>query len=85
MTVRKLKELLNTLNDDWKVMTLYKDAVGIAKASFEGVCANTKTREYYFIVDSLLMDFIHVVEFFDIPVEDLRDYAREEQDREVGE
>jgi len=83
MTVRKLKELLNELNDDWEVVVLYEDTDmgGIVTDDFRGFCANTKTKEYYFIVDSLLVrPFKYIAELFDIPFEDLRywyDYEEE--------
>ena len=91
MTVRKLKELLNELNDDWEVVVFYKDTEvdGIVKGDFQGFCKNYKTEEYYFIVDSLLVShFKYIAELFDIPFEDLRywyDYESEKQDWEAGE
>jgi len=85
MTVRKLKELLNELNDDWEVVVLYGDTdmSGIVTDDFRGFCANTKTKEYYFIVDSLLVrPFKYIEELFDIPFDDLwfwDDYENEEK------
>ncbi|RKX53998.1 MAG: hypothetical protein DRP24_06735 [Thermotoga sp.] len=85
MTVRKLKELLNKLSDDWEVVALYEDTYweDIVKGDFKGFCINSQTKEYYFIVDPLLVrPFKYIAELFDIPFDDLwfwDDYENEEK------